>query len=76
MQAANTTIGSLLNGNKQFVIMPVFQRDYTWSRRNWRQLWDDILRAGSDSAGRGHFVGSIVHVPDSCLCREPWLFGH
>ncbi len=70
MQAANTTIGSLLNGNKQFII-PVFQRDYTWSRRNWRQLWDDILRAGSDSAGRGHFVGSIVHVPDIAFAASP-----
>ena len=70
MQSANTTVGSLLNGNKQFII-PVFQRDYTWSRSNWRQLWDDILRAGSDSAGRGHFVGSIVHVPDIAFAASP-----
>ena len=65
MEAKNTTFRELIEGNKQFII-PVFQRDYAWKEENWRQLWDDIMRTGSIGGG-GHFVGSIVHVPESTL---------
>lgn len=65
MEAKNTTFRELIEGNKQFII-PVFQRDYAWEEENWRQLWDDIVRTGSVGGG-GHFVGSIVHVPESTL---------
>jgi uncharacterized protein with ParB-like and HNH nuclease domain len=66
MKAQNTTIREFLDGTKQFVI-PVFQRDYTWEERNWRQIWDDICRDGAVDGGPGHFVGSIVHVKDNAL---------
>ena len=62
MQATSTTFGEFIDGTKQFII-PVFQRDYAWTADNWRQLWDDIVRAGGVGSG-GHFVGSIVQVPD------------
>ena len=62
MQAIHTTFGEFIDGTKQFII-PVFQRDYAWTADNWRQLWDDIVRAGGVGSG-GHFVGSIVQVPD------------
>ncbi len=69
MQAANTTFGELVDGTKQFII-PVFQRDYAWTADNWQQLWDDIARAGSIGSG-GHFVGSIVQVPDTTVAARP-----
>ena len=65
MQAGDTTFRKLIEGTKQFVI-PVFQRDYAWKEEDWTQLWDDIRRTGSAGSG-GHFVGSIVHVPESTL---------
>lgn len=70
MQAANTTFRQLIEGTKQFVI-PVFQRDYAWERENWQQLWNDITRAASDGGERGHFVGTIVHVPDQTVASRP-----
>ena len=64
MEAKDTTFRALIEGSKQFII-PVFQRDYAWEHKNWEQLWEDIVRTGS--VGGGHFVGSIVHVPESTL---------
>lgn len=70
MQSANITFRQLIEGTKQFVI-PVFQRDYAWERENWQQLWNDITRAASDGGERGHFVGTIVHVPDQTVASRP-----
>ena len=65
MQAINTTFRQLIEGTKQFII-PVFQRDYAWGSANWEQLWNDI-RDGD----RGHFVGSVVHIPDRTVAARP-----
>ncbi len=45
----------------QFVI-PIYQRTYSWTERECLQLWDDILRTGSNDAISAHFVGSIVYI--------------
>ena len=66
MEAKNTTFQGIINGVKQFLI-PVFQRNYKWSKGNWQQLWDDI----SGAAAAGHFVGSIVHVQGSTMASLP-----
>jgi len=31
----------------QFII-PIYQRNYSWTEREGRWLWDDIIRTGSD----------------------------
>ena len=58
MKAVNQTFRTLVDGSKQFVI-PVFQRDYSWTPEQCEQLWIDVLRAGG---GASHFMGSIVYV--------------
>ena len=60
MQAVKNPFVAVINGNKQFVI-PVFQRDYSWTTEQCQQLWDDVLRAGKGGAG-GHFLGSFVYA--------------
>ena len=60
MQATNNTFAELVGGSKQFVI-PMFQRDYTWKKKEWDKLWDDIVRTRSVEVG--HFVGAMVKVP-------------
>ena len=70
MQAINTTFRQLIDGTKQFII-PVFQRDYAWDTPNWRQLWSDISRTSVGNGDRGHFVGSVVHIPDSTVATRP-----
>lgn len=42
--------------------IPIYQRTYSWTERECQQLWDDILRAGSEDAVDAHFVGSIVYI--------------
>ena len=45
----------------QFII-PIYQRTYSWTEKQCRQLWDDIVRAGTHEDVPLHFVGSIVYV--------------
>ncbi len=61
MKATSTKLLDFLKKSPQFVI-PIYQRTYSWSERECRQLWDDIMRAGRDKSVRAHFVGSIVYV--------------
>ena len=61
MKATEATLLSFLQKSPQFVI-PIYQRTYSWTDKQCRQLWDDILRAGSSDAIAVHFVGSIVYV--------------
>ena len=61
MKAINRQFTEIINGFKQFVI-PVFQRDYSWTTEQCEQMWNDIIRAGSNSGAGGHFMGSIVYV--------------
>lgn len=64
MQATDTRLIDFLRKSPQFVI-PVYQRTYSWTERECRQLWDDILRTGGDDQIAAHFVGSIVYVQES-----------
>lgn len=41
-------------------VVPIFQRPYSWTLKECRQLWKDIGRIAQDSASPGHFMGSVV----------------
>ena len=74
MKAIDRPFTKLINGTTQFVI-PVFQRDYSWSEDQCQQLWDDIVRVGADPSGRVHFMGSVVYIPsgDTAAGFTRWL---
>lgn len=61
MKATEARLLDFLKKSPQFVI-PIYQRTYSWSEKECRQLWDDILRAGREDAVPAHFMGSIVYV--------------
>lgn len=61
MKASEAPFLDLLKNSTQFVI-PIYQRTYSWTEKQSRQLWDDILRTGSNDAITVHFVGSIVYI--------------
>lgn len=61
MKATEAKLLAFLKKSPQFVI-PIYQRTYSWTERECRQLWDDVVRAGSNPAVAGHFVGSIVYI--------------
>ncbi len=64
MEAAPTPIINYFSGFRQNLV-PLFQRPYSWERRNWQDLWDDILDLCALTQDRGapHFMGAAVTVP-------------
>jgi uncharacterized protein with ParB-like and HNH nuclease domain/predicted transport protein len=61
MKATEANLLDFLKKSPQFVI-PIYQRTYSWAEKECRQLWDDILRTGSNEDVSSHFVGSIVYI--------------
>ena len=61
MKATEVKLLTFLKKSPQFVI-PIYQRTYSWTERECRQLWDDILRSGHNDNIAAHFVGSIVYI--------------
>ena len=61
LQAGETTLNKLLNTSRQFIV-PIFQRNYSWQKRQYEQLWFDILRASKFKEKQNHFIGSIVYI--------------
>ena len=61
MKAIAASLLKFLSNADQFEI-PIFQRTYSWTRRECRQLWEDILRTGGTETIQAHFIGSIVYI--------------
>ena len=61
MKATEAKLLDFLRKSPQFVI-PIYQRTYSWTEKECRQLWDDVLRSGTSDKTSVHFVGSIVYV--------------
>ena len=61
MKAIQTGLLNFLKKSSQFVI-PIYQRNYSWTTAQCQQLWSDLLRAGRDEKVKTHFIGAIVYV--------------
>src|SRR4051794_6684979 len=61
MIATQAWLLDFLKKSPQFVI-PIYQRTYSWTEKECRQLWDDVVRTGGDDAIAVHFIGSIVYI--------------
>ena len=61
MKAIDRPFTKIINGITQFVI-PVFQRDYSWTEAECDQLWKDVTEIARDTSERGHFLGSVVYI--------------
>lgn len=61
MNARETYLFALLTGPRQFVI-PIFQRDYSWTETQCEQLLQDILRVADAPESAIHFLGSVVYI--------------
>ena len=60
MDRSKANIGEMFEPTKQLII-PFFQRNYVWEKKEWRPLWDDIKsKAGNPQGGVLHFTGAIV----------------
>ena len=74
MKAINNPYSKVIGNAAQFVI-PVFQRDYSWSESQCEQLWHDILRIADGPGDRGHFMGSVVYIATADISSSftQWL---
>lgn len=61
MKATEANLLKFLRKSPQFVI-PIYQRNYSWTEAQCRQLWADLLRAGRNEKVNAHFIGSIVYI--------------
>ena len=62
MQAKETKLQDIIEGTKQYVI-PLFQRTYSWTSKEWEILWKDLVELCETESPRTHFIGSIVNMP-------------
>lgn len=54
------TLSDILSGQRQHII-PVFQRPYSWTQKNWDTLWSDILLLIDEGESNyQHFLGPMI----------------
>lgn len=66
MQAKETKLQDIFEGTKQYVI-PLFQRTYSWTIKEWDVLWKDLVELCDMENPRTHFIGSIVNMPTTSV---------
>lgn len=59
MQAGEEKLREFIEGKKQYIV-PVFQRHYSWDKKQWQQLWYDVIELVISGNKYPHFFGSIV----------------
>ncbi|GAA7487999.1 hypothetical protein JP0001_07520 [Helicobacter pylori] len=65
MEAKATTLLNFIKDNqKNQLVIPIYQRLYSWEKEQCKQLWDDIIEIGGNDKMNGHFIGSILYVLD------------
>ncbi|UOS12498.1 DUF262 and DUF1524 domain-containing protein [Helicobacter pylori] len=60
----NTLLKFIEDNQKNQLVIPIYQRVYSWEKEQCKQLWDDIIKIGGNDKMDGHFIGSILYVLD------------
>ncbi len=66
MQASEAKLQPIIEGAKQYVV-PLFQRRYSWEKKEWTALLDDLVELSEAEDPRTHFIGSIVTMPTNSV---------
>ncbi|GAA6999074.1 DUF262 and DUF1524 domain-containing protein [Helicobacter pylori] len=61
----NTLLNFIKDNQKNQLVIPIYQRVYSWEKEQCKQLWDDIIKIGGDNKMDGHFIGSILWITHS-----------
>ncbi len=65
MDVKVTTLLNFIKDNqKNQLVIPIYQRLYSWEKEQCKQLWDDIIKIGGNDKMNGHFIGFILYVLD------------
>ncbi|QQW83431.1 DUF262 domain-containing protein [Helicobacter pylori] len=63
MNATPTPLLKFIKDNqKNQLVIPIYQRVYSWEKEQCKQLWDDIIKIGGDDKMDGHFIGFILYL--------------
>jgi len=69
MKADSVPLEKLINSPIQYLV-PLFQRQYSWDKEEWEELWEnleklynDLIVLDENKKPRPHFMGSIVTMP-------------
>lgn len=63
------TLNTILGNGKSYKV-PIYQRDYSWSKDDWEDLWHDILEIPNDKT---HYLGYMVLQPENASKDSYWI---
>lgn len=53
----SANIGKFLDDPEERLLIPRFQRPYSWENDNFEDLWNDVINLESEEV---HFIGTII----------------
>lgn len=61
LETANYSFGNIISNSEKYKV-PQYQRDYSWDREQWEDLWQDILdiHKSPDDEREAHYMGYLV----------------
>ena len=62
MEAHVKTVREILHSGDQFLV-PFFQRQYSWTKKEWHNLYTDIVSLFDGGDDAKHFLGPLVCTP-------------
>ena len=57
LDTSTVSLSDIIGNGKTYTVPP-YQRDYSWKKDHWEDLWNDILAI--KTTGNVHYMGSIV----------------
>ena len=60
LMPSRANYATLIGGDKQYKVPP-YQRDYSWTKDHWEDLWQDIVNL-RENPEDNHYLGSIVVI--------------
>lgn len=71
MKGSEGFLTNFLSGQGNHFIIPVYQRNYDWSTKQCKQLFDDLMLINKNR--KKHFFGSIVYAQDANGHRNDYV---
>jgi len=59
MHAVDMTILDFISGRNKVCVIPPFQRNYEWTEKQCKELFEDIKKAAEND--KNHYIGNIVY---------------
>ena len=77
MESVKSTIKELLFGTDHCLMMPAYQREYSWTRARWQALISDISYKVINNSEKKHWIGIFLLAKSEDRCpRDLSSLGH